>query len=83
VFAGVNKNFVSSIVKGALAMAGDFVDFDSIEDAAAASGADILPAERDVQRAACVIAKKWWRCFGYDYVLDAIHTKLHEVMASI
>jgi hypothetical protein len=81
VFAGVNKNFVSSIVKGALAMAGDFVD--SIEDAAAASGADILPAEWDVQRAACVIAKKWWRCFGYDYVLDAIRTKLHEVMASI
>jgi hypothetical protein len=29
------------------------------------------------------VAKKWWRSFGYDYVLDALHTRLHEVIASI
>jgi hypothetical protein len=27
--------------------------------------------------------KKWWHSFGYDYVLDAIRTRLREVIASI
>jgi hypothetical protein len=55
----------------------------ALQNAAAASGADILPAERDVLRAACTVSKKWWRSFGYDYALDAICTRLHEVIASI
>jgi hypothetical protein len=63
VFAGVNENFVSAAVEGALAMAGDSVDLDTIQDAATVSDADILPTEKDVQRAACTIAKNWWRSF--------------------
>jgi hypothetical protein len=63
VFAGVNENFVSAAVEGALAMAGDSVDLDTIQDAATVSDADILPTEKDVQRAACAIAKNWWHSF--------------------
>jgi hypothetical protein len=83
VFVGMNENIVSTTVKGALAMAGDSVDLDVVQDAAAASGADILPAKWDVRRATCAVAKKWWCSFGYDYVLDAIRTRLREVIASI
>jgi hypothetical protein len=36
-----------------------------------------------VRRAARVVVKNWWCSFGYDYVLDAIRARLHEVIASI
>jgi hypothetical protein len=29
------------------------------------------------------VAKNWWWSFGYDYVLDAIRTRLREVISSI
>jgi hypothetical protein len=83
VFAGVNENFISSTVEGALMMAGDSVDLNAIQDVAVASGANILPTAREVQRAARAVAKNWWRSFGYEYVLDAIHSRLHEVISSI
>jgi hypothetical protein len=72
VFVGVNENFISTTVEGALAMVDDSVDLDAIQDVVAASGADILPVERDVWRAAHAVAQNWWRCFGCDYVLDAL-----------
>jgi hypothetical protein len=62
--------------KGALVMAGESVDLDALQDAATDSGANILPAEHYVWRVAHVVLKKWWRSFGYDYVMDAIHTRL-------
>jgi hypothetical protein len=74
-FGGVNENFVTATVKGALIMVGESIDLDALQDAAADSGADILHAEHDVQ--------KCWHSFGYDYVLDAIRTGLHEVITNI
>jgi hypothetical protein len=78
-FAGVNKNFVSAVVKGALMMAGDSVDLNALQSVAADSGADILPAERDVRRVARAVSKKWWCSFGYNYMLAAIRTKHEKV----
>jgi hypothetical protein len=43
VFAGVNENFISATVEGALLMAGDSIDLDAVVDAAATSSANILP----------------------------------------
>jgi hypothetical protein len=64
VFVGMNENFVSAAFEGALMVAGDSIDLDAIQDAVAASGADILPMERDVRRAACAVEKNWWHSFG-------------------
>jgi hypothetical protein len=83
VFVGVNENFIFTAVKGPLAMAGDSVDLDGIQDVDAARGANILPAERHVWKAAHVVAKNWWRPFGCDYVLDAIRTRLRKVINDI
>jgi hypothetical protein len=83
VFAGVNENFISVVVEGALAMAGDSIDLNAIQDVVATSGADILPADRDVRNATRTVAKNWCRSFGYDYVLDAIRTRLRKVIDSI
>jgi hypothetical protein len=52
-------------------MDGSYVDLDALQDDAAASVVDILPAECDVHRDACMVSKKWWHSFGYNYVLDA------------
>jgi hypothetical protein len=71
-FAGVNENFVSIAVEGALLMAGDSVDLDALQTVTADSGAYILPTEQDVRRAVRVVSKKWWRSFIYNYVLAAI-----------
>jgi hypothetical protein len=57
VVAGVNANFVSTAAKGALVMVGEYVDLDSLQDAAAASGADIWPTECGVQRAVRAVSK--------------------------
>jgi hypothetical protein len=83
VFAGMNENLISAAVKSALIMAGEFVDLDTIQDATAASGANILPAKHDVRRVVRTVSKKWWCSFGYDDVLDAIRTRLHDVIANI
>jgi hypothetical protein len=54
-FGGVNENFVTTVVEGALMMAGDSVDLDALQSATTESGANVLPAERDVRRAAQVV----------------------------
>jgi hypothetical protein len=54
-FAGVNENLVSAVVEGALIMAGESVDLNALQGAAAVGGADILPTEQDVRRVACGI----------------------------
>jgi hypothetical protein len=68
--------FSTAAIEGALAMAGDLIDL----DAAAESRADILPAGHDVRRAALAVSKKWWRLFGYNYVLSVIRAKQEEVL---
>jgi hypothetical protein len=63
-FSGVNKNFATAGIEGALAMAGDSVNLDAIRGAAAKSGADVLPSRPDVRRATWAILKKWVRSYG-------------------
>jgi hypothetical protein len=82
-FVGVNKNFVSTAVKGTLMMAEDYVDFDGLQTATADSGTDILPTDCDVRRATWAVSKKWWRSFGYKYVLVAIPTKPNKVLVCV
>jgi hypothetical protein len=64
-------------------MAGNSVDLNAIQDAAAINGADISLMERDVWKAAHVVAKNWWLSYGYDYVLSAIRTRLCKVIDGI
>jgi hypothetical protein len=40
-----------------------------------------LDALQDVAIASGVA--KWWRSFGYNYMLDAIHAMLHEVITNV
>jgi hypothetical protein len=82
-FAGVNENFISGAVEGTLVMADQSIDLGALQDAAAMCEVDILAMERDVQRDARMVLKKWWRSFGYDYVLGAIRVKLREVTTDI
>jgi hypothetical protein len=44
-FASVNKNFISAAVEGALVMDDESVELNTLQDAAAVSGADILLVE--------------------------------------
>jgi hypothetical protein len=82
-FAGVNENFISIVVEGALVMVEESVDLDALQDVATERGTDICPAGRVVQRDAHTVSKKWWCSFGYDYLLSAIRTKLREVIADV
>jgi hypothetical protein len=81
--ASVNENFIFTVDEGTLMMAHQSVDLGALQDAAAVSKADILPMERDVQRATHTVSKKWWHSFGYDYVLCAIRAKLLEVTTDV
>jgi hypothetical protein len=80
-FNGVNENFATAAIEGALVMARDSVDLDAVQGAAAKSGVDILPVEHNVWRVTRAVSKKWWHCFGYDYVLAAIRAKHENVLA--
>jgi hypothetical protein len=76
---GMNENFATAAIEGVLALAGDLVDFDAMRVAASEGGVDVLPVGFGVQKAARAISKKWWRSFGYDYVLSIICTQQMEV----
>jgi hypothetical protein len=80
-FGGINENFATTAVKGALAMAGDPVDLEAMQDATVSSSADILPAGQDVRRVVRAVVKNWWHSFGYNYVLATIHAKHEKVLA--
>jgi hypothetical protein len=82
-FSGLNENFATVAIEGALAMAGDSVDLDAVWDAAAEIGADVLPAGTDVWRATRAVLREWWHSFGYDYVLSVIHAECEEVLACL
>jgi hypothetical protein len=73
-FGGVNENFATAAIEGALAMARDSVGLSALQVVAAESGVGILPTECSVRRAVQVVSKNCWRSFGYDSVLAAIHT---------
>jgi hypothetical protein len=79
-FGGINENFVTTRVEGALMMVRNSIDLDALQGAAAESGSDVLPVERDVWRAMWAVSKKWWHYFGYDYVMSAIHATHEKVL---
>jgi hypothetical protein len=58
VFAGVNEKIIFAAVEGTFVLVGDSIDLAALQTVAADSGADILPIEQEVSRAACVVSKK-------------------------
>jgi hypothetical protein len=79
-FSGVNENFATAAIEGALVMAGDSIDLDVLRGVASVGDADVLPTGSNMRRVAWAISKKWWCPFGYDYVLSVIHAKQEEVL---
>jgi chromosome segregation ATPase len=79
VFSGVNENFATAAIEGALALVGDSIDLEAVWTTASEAGVDILPAALGVRKATRAVSKKWWQSFGYDYVLSAIRTQEAEV----
>jgi hypothetical protein len=79
-FSGVNKNFATAAIEGALAMASDSIDLDVVRGVVAEGGVDVLLAGSDVRRVTRAVSKKWWCPFGYSYVLSIIRAKQEEVL---
>jgi hypothetical protein len=80
-FCGVNENFATAAIEGALALAGDSIHLGDVRAATSEGGMDVLPAGSSVRKAARAISKKWWCSFGYDYVLSVIHAQQVEVLS--
>jgi hypothetical protein len=51
-FSGMNENFATTAIEGALALAGNLVDLEVVRVATFESGADVLPAVSEVRKAA-------------------------------
>jgi hypothetical protein len=48
VFSGVNENFATAVIEGALTLAGNSVNLEAVRIAASEASADILPAASGV-----------------------------------
>jgi hypothetical protein len=79
-FRGVNENFATAAIEGALAMVEDSIDLDVVRGSTAKSGADVFPAGHNVRSVMRAVSQKWWRSFGYDYVLAAIRANHEKVL---
>jgi hypothetical protein len=79
VFFGVNENFASAAVEGALAMARDSVDLADLQASAAVSRADELPGGRDIRKTTRTTERKWWRSFDYASTLATVQARLCKV----
>jgi hypothetical protein len=79
-FSGMNENFATAAIEGALLMAEDSVDLDDVWGAATEIDAVFFPAGHNIRRAAWAVSKKWWRSFGCDYVLAAIRANHEKVL---
>jgi hypothetical protein len=64
--SGVNENFPTAAIEGALAMAGDSIDHDIVWGATAEGGADVLLVGSNVRRVTQAVSKKWWHQFDYN-----------------
>jgi hypothetical protein len=51
-FCGVNENFATTAIEGALALASDSVDFEVMRVAASQGDTDVLPARSGMRKAA-------------------------------
>jgi hypothetical protein len=80
-FCGVNENFATAMIEGALVLAGDSVDLEAMWVEASEGGMDVLPAGSSVQKTARAVSKKWWLPFGYDYVLSIISAQQANVLS--
>jgi hypothetical protein len=78
-FSGMNENFATAAIEGALTLAGNSVDLDVVRVAASESGTDVLPNAFGVCKVARAVSKKWWRSFDYDYVMSVIHAEQSKV----
>jgi hypothetical protein len=58
-FSGVNENFTTAVIEGAVAMARDLVDLDVVRGTTTESGADVLPTGDNIRRATWVASMKW------------------------
>jgi hypothetical protein len=76
-FGGVNENFVTAAVEGALVMAGDSVDLDALQSTATESGADVIPTKHHVWRATWVVSKNGGApsALTICWLLFVLHTK--------
>jgi hypothetical protein len=79
-FSGVNENFATTAIEGALVMPSDSIDLDVVRGTTAEGGVDVLPVGSNVRSVTWAVSKKWWRPFGYNYVLSVIHAKQEEVL---
>jgi hypothetical protein len=80
-FSGMNENFATAAIKGALALADNSVDLEAVQVASSEGSADVLPTASGVRKVAWAISRKWWWSFGYDYVLSVIHAQLSKVLS--
>jgi hypothetical protein len=80
-FCGVNENFATAAIEGALVLAGDSVDLEAVRVGASEGGTVVLPAGSSVQKAVRAVSKKWWRSFGYDYILSVIRAQQVKVLS--
>jgi hypothetical protein len=78
-FSGVNENFATAAIEGAFAMASDSIDPDVVWGVATVGGVDVLPIGSDVRRVTWAVSMKWWRLFGYNYVLTIIRARRDDV----
>jgi hypothetical protein len=80
-FSGMNENFATTAIEGALTLATNSVDLEAVRVATSGGGADVLPAVSGVWKAARAVSKKWWRSFGYDYMLSVICAQQWKVLS--
>jgi DNA-binding MarR family transcriptional regulator len=74
-FSGMNGNFATAVIEGALSLAGNSVDLEAVRVATSKGGTDVLPVASGVRKAAWAVSNKLWWSFGYDYVLSIIHAQ--------
>jgi hypothetical protein len=77
----MNENFATTAIEGALTLATNSVDLEAVRVATSGGGADVLPAVSGVWKAARAVSKKWWRSFGYDYMLSVICAQQWKVLS--
>jgi hypothetical protein len=52
VFSGINENFATAAIEGALTLADDSIDLEAVRTGASKAGTDILPDASGVQKVA-------------------------------
>jgi hypothetical protein len=80
-FSGMNENFATTAIEGALALASNLIDLKVVRVAASEGGADVLSTAPGMRKAAQAVSKKWWLSFNYDYMLSVICAQQSKVLS--